>query len=236
MVRGGVLRVPRSGVDIQCRSPRAARRARGCRRGGDTMVMQFDIVIIGAGIAGLSAASELARLRRHRAQACPPGGEDDVAQHTSARSAQQLIPSYGPGSGAGADPGRPCPAVGGLRDLPTPLVWPSPFVVAGSAEDVEAERCRAWPCPPTPSCSRAVPELGADPVRYRTAAVDDSAVRSERLGQLLAWHRRRAEEAGVGVRTGLRVAGAGGPVRSGSCRVAGRRRTDPATRSARPPS
>ena len=92
-------------------------------------------------------------------------------------------------------------------DLPSPLVWPSPFMVAGSAEDVAAETVPGLRSVTDADLGVLCPELRADPVRYRTAAVDDSAVRSD-ASALLAWHRHRAEDAGVTLRTGFRVAGA----------------------------
>ncbi|MDN5632591.1 FAD-dependent oxidoreductase [Kocuria sp.] len=55
-----------------------------------------EIVFIGGGIAGLSAASELARVRGTGRGILLLEAEEDVARHTSSRSAQQLIPGYGP--------------------------------------------------------------------------------------------------------------------------------------------
>ena len=189
--------------------------------------MQFDIVIIGAGIAGLSAASELARLRGTGHGICLLEAEDDVAQHTSARSAQQLIPSYGPEPVLELTRWSIARLSEVSADLPSPLVWPSPFVVAGSAEDVAAETVPGLRRATDAELLALCPELRADPVRYRTAAVDDLAVRSD-ASALLAWHRRRAEDAGVTLRTGFRVASAR---RSGEVwelsPVAGGRRTDP---------
>ena len=56
------------------------------------MSAHYDVVIVGGGIAGLSLASALAG---HCSVALIEA-EQTLAYHTSARSARQLIPSYGP--------------------------------------------------------------------------------------------------------------------------------------------
>ncbi|RKQ34203.1 NAD(P)/FAD-dependent oxidoreductase [Kocuria tytonis] len=169
--------------------------------------MHHDIVIIGAGIAGLSAASELARLRGTGRGICVLEAENAVAQHTSARSAQQLIPSYGPEPVLELTRWSIAALAEASADLPSPLVWPSPFVVAGSPADVAAETVPGLRRMSGTDLFALCPELRADAARYRTAAVDGAAVRSDATA-LLAWHRRRAESAGVAVRTGFRVTGA----------------------------
>ena len=55
-----------------------------------------DVLIIGGGIAGLSLASELAERRGIGAGIVLAETEPVLAHHTSGRSAEQLIPSYGP--------------------------------------------------------------------------------------------------------------------------------------------
>ena len=169
--------------------------------------MHYDIVIIGAGIAGLSVASELARLRGTGRGICVLEAEDEVARHASARSAQQLIPSYGPEPVLELTRWSIAELVRASAELPSPLVWPSPFVVAGSSEDVAAETVPGLRSVGGAELFTLCLELQADPGRYPTAAVDDSAVRSDAIA-LLTWHRTRAESAGVVVRTGFRVAGA----------------------------
>src|SRR6478735_1585430 len=61
-----------------------------CKDG--TMSAHYDVVIVGGGIAGLSLASALAG----RCSVALIEAEQTLAYHTSARSARQLIPSYGP--------------------------------------------------------------------------------------------------------------------------------------------
>ena len=190
----------------QHRAPHRVCRARPAGQWHDGS-MHYDIVIIGAGIAGLSAASELARLRGTGRGVCLLEAEQDVAQHTSARSAQQLIPSYGPEPVLELTRWSIAALVEASEGLPSPLVWPSPFVVAGSAEDVAAETVPGLGAVGGDDLFRLCPELRASPERYPTAAVDTSAVRSDALA-LLAWHHHRAETAGVTIRTGCRVTAA----------------------------
>ena len=56
------------------------------------MSANYDVVIVGGGIAGLSLASALAG----KCSVALVEAEQTLAYHTSARSARQLIPSYGP--------------------------------------------------------------------------------------------------------------------------------------------
>ncbi len=56
------------------------------------MSAHYDVVIVGGGIAGLSLASALAG----KCSVALVEAEQTLAYHTSARSARQLIPSYGP--------------------------------------------------------------------------------------------------------------------------------------------
>ena len=90
---------------------------------------------MGGGIAGLSLAAALAG----RCSVALVEAEQELAYHTSSRSARQLIPSYGP------------PVVQELtvrtleliaaqdRDLPEPVLTPRSFMLIGSAADVAAE-------------------------------------------------------------------------------------------------
>ena len=56
------------------------------------MAAHYDVLIVGGGIAGLSLASALAG----RCSVALVEAEQELAYHTSSRSARQLIPSYGP--------------------------------------------------------------------------------------------------------------------------------------------
>ena len=56
------------------------------------MASNYDVVIVGGGIAGLSLAAALAG----KCTVALVEAEQSLAFHTSSRSARQLIPSYGP--------------------------------------------------------------------------------------------------------------------------------------------
>lgn len=58
----------------------------------EPMASTYDVVIVGGGIAGLSLASALAG----KCTVALVEAEQQLAYHTSSRSARQLIPSYGP--------------------------------------------------------------------------------------------------------------------------------------------
>ena len=99
------------------------------------MSAHYDVVIVGGGIAGLSLASALAG---HCSVALIEA-EQTLAYHTSARSARQLIPSYGP------------PVVQELTvrtldliaaqdaERPEPVLTPRSFMLIGDDATVRAE-------------------------------------------------------------------------------------------------
>src|SRR4029453_8675392 len=99
------------------------------------MASNYDVVIVGGGIAGLSLASALAG----KCTVALVEAEQSLAFHTSSRSARQLIPSYGP------------PIVQELtvrtlemmraRDAerPEPVLTPRGFMLVGDEETVRAE-------------------------------------------------------------------------------------------------
>ncbi len=186
-----------------------------------------DVLIIGGGIAGLSLASELADRRESGTGIVLVETERSLAHHTSGRSAEQLIPSYGPA------PVRELTAwtVARLLDprpaAPRPLAWPSRMVLAGTEE-----RLRAEAAPGTRALSRAelvelCPELACSPADVVEAGLlDSTSVRTD-AAALVAWHRERAEAAGAQVRTGAPVTaaepdGAGWRVTAGERRLRAR--------------
>lgn len=169
--------------------------------------MMVDTVIIGGGIAGLSLVSELADRRGSGAGIALVEAEDRLAHHTSSRSAQQLIPSYGPDPVLELTRLTIPDLVTPTHAAPVPLAWPSPFVVAGSPTDVAA---MTVPGLRTLSCEELFdycPELADNAERYRSAVIDDSAVRTDATA-LVDWHRQRAEAAGVRIITGARISAA----------------------------
>lgn len=166
--------------------------------------MSIETAIIGGGIAGLSLASELAERRGTGAGITVLEAEESLAFHTSSRSAQQLIPSYGPEPvleltrltiPALLSPAHPSEA---------PLAWSSPFLVVGNAADVAAETVEGLRTVSGAELFALCPELAGNPQRYQTGAIDDSAVRTDATA-LVAWHRARAVRAGVRIGTGSRV-------------------------------
>ncbi|WP_426120019.1 NAD(P)/FAD-dependent oxidoreductase [Kocuria sp. LHG3120] len=186
-----------------------------------------DVLIIGGGIAGLSLASELAERRGSGAGIVLAETEPVLAHHTSGRSAEQLIPSYGPAPVrelTGATVARlldPHPAT------PRPLAWPSRMVLVGS----EA-RLRAEGAPGTRLLSRAelvelCPELACSPAdAVEAGRLDSTSVRTD-AAALVAWHRDRAAAAGARLLTGAPVTaadpdGAGWRVAAGGDRIRAR--------------
>ncbi|WP_229588434.1 FAD-dependent oxidoreductase, partial [Kocuria sp. CCUG 69068] len=151
-----------------------------------------DVLIIGGGIAGLSLASELAERRGSGAGIVLAETEPVLAHHTSGRSAEQLIPSYGPAPVrelTGATVARlldPHPAP------PRPLAWPSRMVLVGTEARLGAEAA-----PGTQPLSRAelvelCPELACSPAdAVEAGRLDSTSVRTD-AAALVAWHRDRA--------------------------------------------
>lgn len=173
-------------------------------------LMGYEIVIIGAGIAGLSAAAELAQRRGTGRGILVLEAGPDVALQTSARSAQQLIPSYGPAPVLELTRWSIAALREAGRSLDHALVWPNAFIVAGSPEDVTRMTAPGLRTLGGEQLFALCPELRRDPRRYRVGAVDHAAVRSDAPG-LLRWHRTRAETLGVQIRTRCRVVGAERP-------------------------
>ena len=94
-----------------------------------------DHLIVGGGVAGVSLAAHLAERERaadERAVVLLLEAEPILAHHTSGRSAQQLIPSYGP------DAVRELTRLTleeldrTQAELAHPVVWPSGFLMAGT--------------------------------------------------------------------------------------------------------
>ncbi|MEX3510062.1 FAD-dependent oxidoreductase [Kocuria carniphila] len=169
--------------------------------------MMVDTVIIGGGIAGLSLASEFADCRGSGEGITLVEAETALAHHTSSRSAQQLIPSYGPEPVLELTRLTIPALVKPTRAAPVPLAWPSPFVVAGSPADVASMTVPGLRALWSEELFEYCPELAGNPERYSAAIIDDSAVRTNATA-LVEWHRQRAEQAGVRILTGAKVTAA----------------------------
>ncbi|GAB3274345.1 FAD-dependent oxidoreductase [Sinomonas notoginsengisoli] len=157
-----------------------------------------DVLIVGGGIAGLSLASALAG----KCRVALVESEPSLAYHTSGRSAEQLIPSYGP---------QPIQeltrrTLGTLRDAADEdgrrLVWPSRFMLVGAWADVGQASHEGMQPLSRNQARELVPALRAD--GFEAAALDIGSVRVD-APALLAFHEERARAAGVHISVGSPV-------------------------------
>ena len=162
------------------------------------MSAHYDVVIVGGGIAGLSLASALAG----RCSVALIEAEQTLAYHTSARSARQLIPSYGP------------PVVQELTvrtldliaaqdaERPEPVLTPRSFMLIGDDATVRAEASghmqRITHAEALDLCPALVPDS------FSAAGLDTGSFACN-APVLLEDHRRLAVAGGVDIITGARV-------------------------------
>lgn len=131
------------------------------------------MIIIGGGIAGVSLGRELSRRGQ---QVTLLEAENQLAYHTSGRSAQQLILGYGP------------PAVRELTDatvkmleaqqqvLETPVVWPSAFMMVGTDPEIDAQAFPGQIRQDAATLHEVIPELR--PERFTAGALDERSLRT----------------------------------------------------------
>ncbi|WP_347110473.1 FAD-dependent oxidoreductase [Paenarthrobacter sp. S56] len=162
------------------------------------MATNYDVVIVGGGIAGLSLASALAG----NCSVALVEAEQSLAFHTSSRSARQLIPSYGP------------PVVQELtlrtlelmkeRDqvLPEPVLTPRSFMLVGDEEAVRAEASGNMHTITHAEALKLCPALKPD--SFAAAGLDSGSYGCN-APLLLEDHRKQAEAAGADIITGARV-------------------------------
>ena len=162
------------------------------------MAAHYDVLIVGGGIAGLSLASALAG----RCSVALVEAEQELAYHTSSRSARQLIPSYGP------------PVVQELtmrtleliaardKELPGPVLVPRSFMLVGSAADVAAEASGHMQPITVERAVELCPALL--PGTFEAAGLDTGSFGCN-APLLLEDHRERAASAGADIITGARV-------------------------------
>ncbi|MFJ5955663.1 NAD(P)/FAD-dependent oxidoreductase [Paenarthrobacter sp. NPDC092416] len=162
------------------------------------MASNYDVVIVGGGIAGLSLASALAG----KCSVALVEAEQTLAFHTSSRSARQLIPSYGP------------PVVQDLtirtlemlaaRDAQAaePILTPRGFMLVGDAETVRAEASGNMHPITHDEAMHLCPALNPD--SFTAAGLDNGSFGCN-APLLLDEHRRTAEAAGVDIITGAKV-------------------------------
>ena len=99
------------------------------------MAAHYDVLIVGGGIAGLSLASALAG----RCSVALVEAEQELAYHSSSRSARQLIPSFGPAVVQELTLRTLDLMAARDAELPTPVLSPRSFMLIGSEDAVRAE-------------------------------------------------------------------------------------------------
>lgn len=162
------------------------------------MAAKYDVVIVGGGIAGLSLASALAG----KCSVALVEAEQSLGYHTSARSARQLIPSYGPPVVQELTM-RTLELIGtheGTR--PEPVLSPRRFMLIGNEETVQRQASGFMHRISHAEALAICPALKEDSF---TAAGLDSGSFACNASLLLEDHRERAVEGGVDIITGARV-------------------------------
>ncbi|BCW66323.1 glycerol-3-phosphate dehydrogenase [Arthrobacter sp. NicSoilB4] len=162
------------------------------------MSAKYDVVIVGGGIAGLSLASALAG----KCSVALVEAEQSLGYHTSARSARQLIPSYGP------------PVVQeltmrtleliGIREgtRPEPVLSPRRFMLIGDEEAVQQQSSGFMHRISHAEALKLCPAL--KPESFSAAGLDSGSFACN-ASLLLEDHREWAVEGGVDIITGARV-------------------------------
>lgn len=157
-----------------------------------------DVLIVGGGIAGLSLAAELAGACRVALVEAEPS----LAYHTSARSAQQLIPSYGPAPVRELTRRTLTRLADAADDDGRRLAWPSRFMLVGTRAEVAAEAHAGMDALSPEEARKVAPVLreGA----FEAAALDHDSWRTD-APALLAHLEARARAAGVRIHVGSPV-------------------------------
>lgn len=130
------------------------------------------MIIIGGGIAGISLGAELSR-RGHRVTLLE--AEDQLAYHTSGRSAQQLILGYGPAAVRELTDRTVEMLQKRQRALQRPVAWPSRFLMVGSEADIAAQAYPGQLYHDQQAVLALLPELRAE--RFTAGALDDRSLR-----------------------------------------------------------
>jgi D-arginine dehydrogenase len=162
------------------------------------MAAQYDVLIVGGGIAGLSLASALAG----RCTVALVEAEQELGYHTSSRSARQLIPSYGPG--VVQELTRRTLQLIAARDaeLARPVLSPRSFMLIGTEQTVLAEASGQMKPITHAEALELCPVLV--PESFTSAGLDAGSFGCD-APLLLADHRQLAEAAGAAIITGARV-------------------------------
>ncbi|WP_334171265.1 NAD(P)/FAD-dependent oxidoreductase [Sinomonas sp.] len=157
-----------------------------------------DVLIVGGGIAGLSLAARLAG----QCKVALVEAEQSLAYHTSARSAQQLIPSFGPAPVQDLTRRTLATLRDAVDDGGRRLAWPSRFMLVGSRGDVASE-AHAGMRHLEPEEARGLAPVLREGA-FEAAALDSDSVRTD-AAALLAHHEARARSGGVAIHLGSAV-------------------------------
>jgi glycine/D-amino acid oxidase-like deaminating enzyme len=162
------------------------------------MAAHYDVLIVGGGIAGLSLASALAG----RCSVALVEAEQELAYHSSSRSARQLIPSIGPA--VVQELTLRTLDLMAVRDaeLPTPVLSPRSFMLIGTEEAVRAGASGNMKSITHAEALQLCPALV--PESFTAGGLDTGSYGCD-APLLLADHRARAEAAGADIITGARV-------------------------------
>lgn len=175
--------------------------------------LRADVLVVGGGIAGASLAAELAELSEGSASVVLVEAEGALATHTTARSARQMQPSYGPPpvqalTAASLDLVARAEEAAGRRVLrPRPLLWVD--AVGGPAGAAAlAALLEEVPSLRATSADEALERFPLlRPEAVHAVAVDDDA-REVAVPALVEHHVERARRGGVTVLVGARVTSA----------------------------
>lgn len=162
------------------------------------MAVHYDVLIVGGGIAGLSLASALAA----KCSVALVEAEQELAYHTSSRSARQLIPSYGPAVVQELTVRTLELVAARDTELPRPVLSPRSFMLVGTEESVRAEASGQMRPIPVAEALELCPALVPD--TFSAAGLDTGSFGCD-APLLLADHQQRAEAAGADIITGARV-------------------------------
>jgi D-arginine dehydrogenase len=162
------------------------------------MAAHYDVLIVGGGIAGLSLASALAG----NCSVALVEAEQELAYHTSSRSARQLIPSFGPRVVQELTVRTLELIAARDAELPEPVLTPRSFMLIGSEEAVAAEASGSMQPITHAEALELCPALVAG--SFTAAGLDNGSFGCN-APLLLADHRQRALSAGVDIITGARV-------------------------------
>lgn len=162
------------------------------------MAADYDVVIVGGGIAGLSLASALAG----KCSVALVEAEQSLAYHSSSRSARQLIPSFGPAVVQELTVRTLELIAAEDESRPVPVLSPRSFMLIGDEDTVRDEASGSMHRITHAQALELCPVL--EPDSFAAAGLDTSSFGCN-APVLLEHHRRVAEAAGADIITGAKV-------------------------------